>query len=61
MITFDLGEPAIGDRARGLEAVHDRHANVHQHDMRRVGARTLDGRHAVGHLPDHLDAVRALG
>ena len=44
-----------GDPPRGLEAVHDRHADVHQHD---VGALAGHERHrlgAVGGLTDDLD------
>ena len=42
-----------------LEAVHVRHAQIHDHDVRAAPLRQRDGRRAVGRLADHADARRA--
>jgi len=48
-------EPGGDDLPGGLQAVHDRHPHVHQHDigMQRPGHR--HGLRAVAGLADHLD------
>src|SRR6516225_6746341 len=43
-----------GDLPGGRQSVHHRHAHVHQHHVRFLAGRELDGPHAVGRLPgDH--------
>ena len=45
------------DLARGLEAVEDRHAHVHQDDVRVESLRELDRLTAVTRLPHDLDPL----
>jgi hypothetical protein len=42
------------DDARRLEAVEDRHANVHQHDVWKDASRQIESFSAVGSLGDDL-------
>src|SRR5690606_25562117 len=51
------GEVLRDDAARGLDAVHDRHLHVHEHDVRPQLPRQLDGGGTVARLADHLDVV----
>jgi hypothetical protein len=54
-------ERGIGrDLAGRLEAVHARHADVHQHDVGRVGPDPRDGLGAVSDFADDLDVVGVL-
>ncbi len=41
----------------GLESVHDRHADVHRHDVRTEEPDLFDGFLAVGRRTDHLTLV----
>jgi hypothetical protein len=51
-------EPVVlRDLARGGEAVHARHADVHQHDVGAQLPRQPHCRLAIGRLADHLDVV----
>ena len=48
----------LGDeRAGRLDAVHDGHLHVHEHDVGPQRARQLDGLGAVGGLADDLEVV----
>ena len=52
----DPGPRLAGDEpARRLDAVQPRHAHVHEHDVRLVQARELDGLRAVRRLADDGD------
>ena len=51
---------AAGEPPGGLEPVHARHADVHQHHVGVVGVRRGQRRLAVGGLPHHRDAVGGL-
>src|SRR5918994_2920179 len=56
-----ISELAVGgDPACGLEAVNDRHADVHENDVWAVRAHPLDGLGAGRGLAAHLDVVGAL-
>ena len=46
-----------GDRPGGLDAVHLRHPDVHEHDVRAGGAGLRHGFGAGGGFPDHRDVV----
>ena len=53
------GRRRVGDdRARGLDAVHHRHADVHEHDVGRQFARERDRLGAVGGLAHDLEVGR---
>ena len=56
-----VGMRRRADPARGLDAVHARHADVHQHDVGPSRARQLDRLGAVAGLADDLDVRRARG
>ena len=47
----------LGQAPRGLDAVHDRHPEVHDHDVGLARAAGLDCFASVGSLADHLDAL----
>ena len=51
----------VGDSSRiavgRLDPVHDRHGDVHQHDVRLLVADELDRGTAVGGAPDDADAA----
>jgi hypothetical protein len=45
----------LADLARGIESVHDRHADVHDDDVRRELVRECDGLFSVRRRADDLD------
>ena len=50
---------ALGDHLGRLEAVHVRHAEIHDHDVGPPALGQRDGRRAVGRLADDADPRRA--
>ena len=53
----DGREALLADHGRSLEAVHARHLDVHEDDVRVQPARELDGLLAVARLADHVVAL----
>ena len=62
LVDREQDHPRLGvtlpDEAGGLDAVHARHPNVHEHDVRLVLVDGLHGVLAGGGLADDVDLVR---